>query len=71
MIKKRFENSCAGLYIRFEGTEFQEKIRKAGGKWNSNRKLREIVYEKVPDGPKERIVEVTDVSVPDPGGRDL
>jgi len=36
----------------------QEKIRKAGGKRNSNKKLWEIVYEKVPDGLAERIVEI-------------
>jgi len=36
----------------------RKEIIKAGGKWNSSRKLWEIVYEKVPDGLAERIVEI-------------
>ena len=63
------ENRIAFLRIGFGEKDLQEKIRKAGGKWNSNRKLWEIAYEKIPEGLAGRVAEVK--MPPDPGINDL
>jgi hypothetical protein len=53
-----------GLRVDFQETELQRRVKQAGGKWNSTKRVREIHYDQaVALGLKKRIVklEVSDI----------
>lgn len=51
-------DSMVSIHVDLKEKELQNKVKRAGGKWNQNRKLWDIRYDKVQElGLEERVVE--------------